>query len=271
MGLFGPSKRDVEFENLRESLRTGQSYGNILNLGDSLELSTTDFPEHDSARFKAVRDFGQESLPVFIEFDPTSEYKDAVRVRYKSMHLGWVRKSEGKEIVKILKQYPEKKSIAGDAYLVDLGPRKNPDFSQTRLEVSALAKNFTSKPRTHSYEIKIQTPEQIRKEEEKKAREEKIGNLGKSQLKEGAWAQITLSKGDFIYFTGFGLERNLLEQAAVAGGLVLTKSVNNKLNLLVVNEEFIENSAKVRNAIVKGIPVTNLENYFLLNPELRPD
>lgn len=268
MGLFGPSKKEVEFENLRESLRTGKSYQNILNFGDSVDVATTDFPESDSARFKAVRDFGQDSFPVFIEFDPTSEYKDAVRVRYKSMHLGWVRKSDSKELVKLLKQHPEKTAIAGDAYLVDLGPRKNPDFSQTRLEVYALAKNFTSKPRTFTYEIKVQTPEQIKKEEETKLRNENIGNQGKAELKLGNWSEIKLSPGDYVCFTGFGFERTALEDIASRNGINIQSSVTKKLTLLVVHESIFDNSAKVRDAIVKGIPVTNLGTYLKINSDL---
>lgn len=269
MGLFGPNKKELEFDNLKESLRTGESNSSILNLGDSVEVETTNFPESDSARFKAAKDFGQDSFPVFIELDPHSEYPDAVRVRYKNMHLGWVKKADSKEIVRLLKKYPERKSIAGDAYLVDLGPRKNPDFGRTRLEVTVLAKDFKTKPKIHTYEIKVKSQEQIRKEEEKRIQNEIIGNKGKANLKLGNWADVNLKSGDFVCFTGFGFERAALEHVALLNGINIESRVSKKLTVLVVHESIFESSSKVRDAVVKGIPVTNLGTYFQSNSNLK--
>jgi hypothetical protein len=271
MGFFKFKSEDSDFEDLRASLRIGNSLGTVYNAGATIDVSCTTFPEHDRTRFMAVKNFGHHSFPVFIEFDHESEYKNAIKVRYKSFHLGWVKKTDTKEIIEILNSNKVVKSIAGSAYLVDLGPRSSSEYGQTRLELYALAKPFVDKPQLFTHEVKVKSATELKRHEEKQKINKDIGDEGKQKLKSGTWEVIKLQPGDSIYFTGFGVERSSLEKAAVTSGLMLSNGVNKKLKLLVVNEDYLEDSAKVQSALVKGIPVTNLETYLLANPELRPE
>ncbi len=108
-------------------------------------------------------------------------------------------------------------------------------------------------------------PEYIRKREEL----EKLGDQGKEKLKAGGWAKVELTAGDIVCFTGFIDDRFALEEKAVKAGLVLG-GVNKKLKLLIVNEDWVDDSAKTRDAISKGIPVANLSSYLEANPNLKP-
>ena len=270
MGVFSSKSNSSDFEDLRTSLRIGNSVGTIYNAGAIVDVSCTTFPEHDRNRFKAVKDFGHNSFPVFIEFDHESKFENAIKVRYKSFHLGWVRKSDTTEIIKILNSNNGVKSIAGAAGLTDLGPRSSSEFGQTRLELYALAKPFVDKPQLFTHEVKTKSATELKKHEEKQKLNKSIGDKGKQKLQSGSWEVIALQPGDSIYFTGFGVERSGLEKAAVTGGLILSNGVNKKLKLLVVSEDYLEDSAKVQSALVKGIPVTNLENYLLANPDFCP-
>lgn len=271
MGIFKSKSSTSDFEDLRYSLRIGGPVGRIYNSGATVDVSCTTFPEHDGNRFKAVKDFGNDSFPVFIEFDYESKYENAIKVRYKSLHLGWVKKSDTKEIIEILNSNNDVEFIAGSAHLADLGPRSSSEYGQTRLELYALAKPFEDKPQLFTHEVQSKSATELKKHEEKQKLNKGIGDEGKQKLKSGSWEVIALQPGDSIYFTGFGVERSGLEKAAVMGGLILSNGVNKKLNLLVVSEDYLEDSAKVQSALVKGIPVTNLDTYLLANPELRPE
>ena len=270
MSFFKFKSEDSDFEDLRASLRIGNSVGKIYNAGATVDVNCTTFPEHDRTRFMAVKDFGHHSFPVFIEFDHESKFENAIKVRYKTFHLGWVSKSDTKEIIEILNSNTGVKSIAGAAHLVDLGPRSNKDFGQTRLELYALINAFVDKPQLFTHEVKTKSAAELKKQDERQKLNKEIGDQGKRELKSGSWELVKLQPGDSIYFTGFGVERSSLEKAAVTGGLILSNGVNKKLKLLVVNDDYLEESAKVQSALVKGIPVTNLENYLTANPEFRP-
>lgn len=144
------------------------------------------------------------------------------------------------------------KTVSGSVYFADLR--------------ESVAKNSVeAKFNVKRYVAPSEDPEYIRKREEL----EQLGDEGKAKLKAGGWAKVQLSAGDIVCFTGFVDDRFALEEKAVKAGLVLG-GVNKKLKLLVVNEEWLDDSAKTRDAIAKGIPVSNLSSYLEANPNLKP-
>lgn len=144
------------------------------------------------------------------------------------------------------------KSVSGSVYFADL--------RESVAKNSVEAKFFVKR-----YIAPSEDPEYIRKREEL----EKLGDEGKAKLKAGGWAKVQLSSGDVVCFTGFVEDRDALEAKAVKAGLILG-GVSKKLKLLIVNEEWLDDSAKTRDAIAKGVPVANLNSYLEANPTLKP-
>jgi NAD-dependent DNA ligase len=144
------------------------------------------------------------------------------------------------------------KTVSGSVLFADL----RESVAKNSVTAEYFVKRFVPPP---------EDPEVVRKREEL----ERKGDEGKAKLRAGAWAEVTLSVGDVVCFTGFDDNRTSLEEAAIKGGMVLG-GVSKKLKLLIVNEEWLENSAKTRDAIDKGVPVTNLTSYLKANPNLNP-
>lgn len=151
-----------------------------------------------------------------------------------------------------LESFGGSKTVSGSVLFADL----RESVAKNSVTAEYFVKRFVPPP---------EDPEVLRKREEL----ERQGDKGKARLRAGAWAEVTLAVGDVVCFTGFDDNRTSLEEAAIKGGMVLG-GVSKKLKLLIVNEEWLENSAKTRDAIDKGIPVTNLTTYLKANPNLNP-
>jgi hypothetical protein len=144
------------------------------------------------------------------------------------------------------------KAVSGSVYFADL----RETVSKNSVEANFFVKRHVAPS---------EDPRYISKRQEL----EKQGDEGKEKLKAGGWAKLKLNAGDVVCFTGFTDNRDFLEAKALAAGIALG-GVNKKLTLLVVNEEWLDDSAKTRDAIAKGIPVANLASYLHANPNLKP-
>ncbi len=176
----------------------------------------------------------------------------AVAAFVDGLKIGHVSNHQVLNAFEILEALGGSKTVSGSVYFADL----RESVSKNSVE----AKFFVTR-----YVAPSEDPEYIRKREEL----EKQGDEGKEKLKAGGWAKLKLNSGDVVCFTGFHEDRDFLEAKALAAGIALG-GVNKKLTLLVVNEEWLDDSAKTRDAIAKGIPVSNLTSYLEANPNLEP-
>jgi DNA polymerase-3 subunit epsilon len=96
---------------------------------------------------------------------------------------------------------------------------------------------------------------------------EKGDKLRDQFLTDPKWSRKEVKAGDRISFTqilDFELESRL-EKAAFDLGVEVTKSVSKKLALLIVADDGAAESAKLRDAILKGIEVTSLSTFIESN------
>ena len=272
MGWFSSKPKETNFSRLLESLETGQPVGDTLNFGGAVHLEASNYIEHDSSRRWAEKDFSHESqqFPVFVEFDTDSKYKNSIRIRYKGRHLGWIPKEDAKPLVKILKEHPVWKSIAGVGKISDLGSgSRGGDYGNVLLHVTVFSRvnessewksPFLAIPKTAFKARK--TPVQVNSEQLD------FISTRLQQLAAGKWDRKKLVAGESVCFTHFDNElREKLESKARSNGLVVSSSVTKKLNLLVVNANSLMESAKAKKAIQYGIPISNLPVYILENSE----
>lgn len=152
----------------------------------------------------------------------------------------------------LLESFGGSRTVSGSVFFADL----RESVAKNSVTAEFYVKHFVPTP---------EDPEVVRKRDEI----ERQGDVGKAKLLAGSWAEVTLSAGDVVCFTGFDDNRTSLEEAAIRGGMLLG-GVSKKLKLLIVNEEWLENSAKTRDAIHRGIPVANLSSYLKANPNLKP-
>jgi DNA polymerase III epsilon subunit-like protein len=150
---------------------------------------------------------------------------------------------------------------------------------------SALANGFSSPGKLHfstpaelpSQEISLskanKNRSQAEKAEVKKASDEDARD---EFLKNPQWSNLRVTKGHTICFTQLmnwddeGRDHKTdVEEIARSMGLTVIYSVRSDLDLLVVNDPWINDSAKLRNAVSrkKPIPVTTFSIFRSNNPE----
>lgn len=87
-----------------------------------------------------------------------------------------------------------------------------------------------------------------------------------------AWSNHVLVPGESVYFSGFSgdLAANLESKTQKMGILVAT-SFSAKTTLLVIEDSFVGDSAKLRRALSfkKPVPATNFTNFLANNPAFR--
>lgn len=91
-----------------------------------------------------------------------------------------------------------------------------------------------------------------------------------AELKNDGWSRLKVKPGNTICFTQFGELSAGLEDQAKEFGLILANGVVKDLDLLVVNDQYFEKSAKVIKALGYGVQVTNLQTFLETNPLLKP-
>jgi hypothetical protein len=273
VGWFSSKPKETDFSRLLTSLETGQPVGDTLNFGGAEYLDASNYIEHDSSRRWAEKDFAHESqqFPVFVEFDTDSKYKNSIRIRYKSRHLGWIPKDDAKPLVKILNEHHLWKSIAGVGKISDLGRGgRGGDYGNVLLHITVFSKGnegseWKSPFRASSKKVKIPTEDQVKKEDALR----EIVSSRIYELAMGNWDTKKLSVGDVVCFSQFDNElREKLEQDAIARGFIVLSTITKRVNLLVIEGSSIADSAKAKKAIQYGIPVSDLISYLSENSDL---
>ena len=272
MGWFSSKPKETNFSRLLDSLETGQPIGDTLNFGGAEYFEASNYSEHDSARRWAEKDFAHESqqFPVYVEFDTDSKYKNSIRIRYKGRHLGWIPKDDAKPLVKILKEHPVWKSIAGVGKISDLGSgSRGGDYGNVLLHVTVFSKinegsEWKSPFRTSSKKVNKPTEDQVKKEV---ALRETTSNRI-YELATGNWDKKKLSLGDVVCFSQFdNALREKLEQDAINRGFIVSSNVTRKVKLLVIEGSSITESTKAKKAIQYEIPVSDLVSYLSENSD----
>lgn len=91
----------------------------------------------------------------------------------------------------------------------------------------------------------------------------------KAFLRNPKWSEGKVVTGQKVSFTQLDVkEESKLEEACLAAGVEVTKSISKKVDLLVIADSFYKDSAKLRDAIQKGIPSCLLSHFLSANPEL---
>jgi len=140
MGFFSSKPRRNSYSDLLESLAIGANVGDVYNFGAWEQFAASNYIEHDSSRRWATKNFNSNNVPIFIEFDRTSKYKNSVRARYRDRHLGWIPKNEAKALVNILKKLPEGASLAANGHITDLGRGGSKDYGRVIMELTVYSK-----------------------------------------------------------------------------------------------------------------------------------
>lgn len=87
-----------------------------------------------------------------------------------------------------------------------------------------------------------------------------------------AWSNHVLVPGESVYFSGFSgdLAANL-ENKTQKMGIQVATSFSAKTTLLVIEDSFVDDSAKLRRALSfkKPVPATNFTNFLANNPAFR--
>lgn len=117
------------------------------------------------------------------------------------------------------------------------------------------------------YSVQTKTPEQNQKSENRRTQEEQKradGELLKAEfLRNPEWSDHQLVPGDKVVFSGFA---QFIELEKLAN-LLLPSAPETQVNLLVLHPSQIRDSAKLRDWLIRGKPVTNLETFLKSNPE----
>ncbi len=88
-------------------------------------------------------------------------------------------------------------------------------------------------------------------------------------LKNPTWAHWKLSPGHTICFTQLDYEiEEVLTQRSQELGITVIKGIRTDLDLLVIEDSRVDGSAKLRDAVARGIEVTLLSYFLEGNPEI---
>lgn len=112
---------------------------------------------------------------------------------------------------------------------------------------------------------------ELREQQEEKARRKKALAVAQFEkfLEDPEWVSWTLTARHVVGFTQLDHEvEEALVQQCVDLGITVTKGVINSLDLLVIDDRYFRDSAKLRDALQKGIDVTLLSHFIESNPEI---
>lgn len=268
---FKVKKESLKYLDLVESLNLGETVGNAYNLGGSAHFDTSRYQEHDESRRFALKDSSSvfQLVPVFVEFDDISKFKNSVCVKYKDKHLGWISKEDAEPIVFLLNSLPVGSYLAAVGQVSDYGRSKPGDSAKVFLGVSI----YLVHQENRVYTSPLKPPVSLGKEKTdlQRQKDQELDALIKKRIKDltsGNWDKRVLSTGDSVCFSQFHDNdvRNKLEQDALARGFIVSTTITRKLNLLVIQKDAVKESAKVKKAVTYGIAISDLDTYQSQNP-----
>jgi hypothetical protein len=180
--------------------------------------------------------------------NPHAANGKAVAVFVRNRKVGHVSSFTCASVFEMLLEQGGKKTFPGRIYFGDL--RERPVRNSVSIKLS----------------VQVRTPKQTAMTANKLAAEERkraTGNQLKNEfLRNPDWSTHTLSSGDQVVFSGFS--QFDLEKLA---NLILSATETNGFKLLVLHPSIIHDSAKLRDWLARGKPVTNLETFLKSNPE----
>jgi DNA polymerase-3 subunit epsilon len=117
------------------------------------------------------------------------------------------------------------------------------------------------------------TSQELEKRDERYEKTQKKKAMAVAQLEkfleDPEWIFRTLTAGHVVGFTQLDYEdEETLSKQCWNLGMTVTKTVSNSLDLLVIDDRRFRDSAKLRDALQKGIDVTLLSHFIESNPEI---
>jgi NAD-dependent DNA ligase len=177
----------------------------------------------------------------------------AVAAFVNGMPVGHVSNSQVIEAFNALSAEGGNKTVSGSVYFADL-------------RESVARNSVLADYRVNKYVPPVPSAEAVAK----KAEQEKLNLAGLADLRKKGWSQFKVEAGNKICFTMFNEISIELEALARKNGLEVINNVVKTLDLLVINQDFLEESSKALKAIQYGISVTNLETFLKVNPDFKP-
>lgn len=148
--------------------------------------------------------------------------------------------------------------------LIKIGGRKT---FKGRIYFGDMRENPPKNSVSISYSVQTKTPEETRKSEEKYQKVQDKRQQAEIAMKEflqsPLWSSHKLVDGDQVTFTGFD---QFIELEKLAG-LILPSEPTTGVHLLVVHPSMLPDSAKLRDWLARGKPVTVLETFLKHNTE----
>lgn len=264
MGLFDflrsknsmDSKGDSETE-LPRLKRKESAYRAIPQTGTYTEVEIVGESFHQEA-FKFLREElglsarGEASVEVELVNEPENPNErsgKAVAVFVMNQKVGHVSSYTCQFVFDDLLKTGGRKKFKGRIYFGDM--RENPPKNSVAI----------------SYSVQTKTPEETQKSEEKYQKVQDKRHQAEIAMKEflqsPVWSKHKLVDGDQVTFTGFDQYIELEKLA----GLILPSEPSSGVHLLVVHPRMLPDSAKLRDWLARGKPVTDLETFLEHNPE----
>lgn len=140
-----------------------------------------------------------------------------------------------------------------------------PDVIEASKVLAKSRSSVQQSPQKNQHRPKGANPSKIKNRQSQEAAEANY----RAFLRNPEWSEGKVIHGQRVSFTQLDYEdESKLTKACSAAGLEVTKSVSKKVDLLVIADSGYKNSAKLRDAIQKGIPACLLSHFLKANPEL---
>jgi hypothetical protein len=243
MGIFDFLKGD---KNPKSSVGAG-TYEDVEIVGESYYKES----------FKKIRDqLGLKSqdetrLEVVLKNDPNNPNAiggKAVAVFILGEKVGHVSSLTSSAVFDMLEKEGGQRKLKGRVYFGDL-----------RESISKNSVSIDLRVETKSAEETAKSDERYEKELAKREAAEKVKN---EFLRNPIWSTHQLQDGDAVTFTGFSQYAELPKLAS----LFLPSKPSTGIHLLVLHPRMKSDSAKLRDWLARGRPVTDLDTFLENNP-----
>lgn len=181
--------------------------------------------------------------------NPHSRDGKAVAVFVNDLKVGHVSSVTSAFVFDMLLGQGGSKSYPGRVYFGDL--RENPPKNSVSIKLSV---------QTRTSEQNQKTLNRQASDAQKQAQGDQ---LKREFLRAPDWSAHTLVSGDAVVFSGFSQHTELPKLA----GVLLPAEPTSGVKLLVLHPSIIGDSAKLRDWLARGRPVSNLETFLKNNPE----